>query len=121
MAGGGVAAASTYGQSDRHGAYPIADAVTPGDMAATILWRFGIDWRHEIRDPLGRPMPLAEGSPIKALFSCAVMRRAFSAGAIPARQLSFQPVAIGAAMEVTISSEPSMQKGRLATQRVDRP
>ena len=39
-------------------------------------------------------------------------RRAFSAGAIPARQLSFQPVAIGAAMEVTISSKPSMEKGR---------
>jgi hypothetical protein len=69
MAGGGVAAASTYGQSDRHGAYPIADAVTPGDLAATALWRFGIDWRREIHDPLGRPMPLAEGSPIKALFS----------------------------------------------------
>jgi len=48
-------------------------------------------------------------------------RRAFSAGAISARQLSFQPVAIGAAMEVTISSKPSMEKGRIAAQRVGRP
>jgi hypothetical protein len=48
-------------------------------------------------------------------------RRAFSAGATPARQLSFQPVAIGAAMEVTISSKPLMEKGRLAAQQVGRP
>jgi hypothetical protein len=69
MAGGGVASGSTYGASDRQGAYPVADAVTPGDLAATVMWRFGIDWRHEIQDPLGRPLPLAEGSPIKALFT----------------------------------------------------
>jgi hypothetical protein len=41
---------------------------------------------------------------------CAVQRRASSAGANPARQLSFQPVAVGAAMEVTKSSEPLMQR-----------
>ena len=68
MAGGGVASGGTYGKSDRHGAYPIADAVTPADLAATVLWRFGVDWRREIHDPLGRPLPLAEGSPIKRLF-----------------------------------------------------
>ncbi len=68
VVGGGVTAGSTYGESDRHGAYPIADAVTPGDLAATVLWRFGIDSRQEINDPLGRPLPLAEGSPIKKLF-----------------------------------------------------
>jgi hypothetical protein len=48
-------------------------------------------------------------------------RRAFSVGVSPTRQLSFQPVAIGAATEVTKSSEPSMSKGRKATQRVGRP
>jgi Protein of unknown function (DUF1501) len=68
MAGGGVASGAAYGQSDRQGAYPIADAVTPGDLAATVLWRFGLDCRHEIHDPLGRPLPLAEGSPIRRLF-----------------------------------------------------
>ena len=40
-------------------------------------------------------------------FWCAVKSRVSSAGANPARQLSFQPVAIGAAMEVTKSSKPS--------------
>jgi hypothetical protein len=68
LAGGGVAAGSTYGTSDRSGAYPLTDAVTPGDLAATLFWRFGIDAGHEIHDPLGRPSPLAEGRPIRRLF-----------------------------------------------------
>ena len=41
-------------------------------------------------------------------FWCAVQSCASPAGVIPARQLSFQPVAIGAAMEVTKSSKPLM-------------
>src|SRR5471030_3109386 len=41
---------------------------------------------------------------------CAVQRRASSAGANPSRQLSFQPAAVGAAMEVTKSSEPLTQR-----------
>ena len=42
---------------------------------------------------------------------CAVERCRSSAGATPARQLwSFQPVAIGAAVEVTKPSEPSMER-----------
>lgn len=35
-------------------------------------------------------------------------RRSFSGGEIPARQLSLQPVAIGAAVEVTKQSRPSI-------------
>jgi hypothetical protein len=41
-------------------------------------------------------------------FQCAVQRRCRSAGANPARQLSLQPVAIGATMEVTKSLKPSV-------------
>ncbi len=68
MAGGGVSPGATYGESDRTGAYPTAEMVTPADLAATIFWRFGIDWQHLVADPLGRPLPLAEGRPIHALF-----------------------------------------------------
>jgi len=68
LAGGGVVPGGTYGESDRSGAYPAADAVTPGDLAATVFWRFGIDGRHEIHDSLGRPLPLAEGRPLQRLF-----------------------------------------------------
>src|SRR5712692_10568127 len=41
---------------------------------------------------------------------CAVRRRRSSVGAIPTRHRSLQPVAIGAAVEVTILPKPSMQR-----------
>ena len=63
MRGGAV-----FGASDKLGAYPAADPVTPADLAATIYWRFGVDPRTEILDQTGRPFPLAVGEPIKAVF-----------------------------------------------------
>jgi hypothetical protein len=68
LAGGGVKGGFVYGASDKIGAYPAADAVTPGDLAATIYWRFGFDPATEIRDTTGRPYRLAEGEPIRKLF-----------------------------------------------------
>src|SRR5262249_59479018 len=41
---------------------------------------------------------------------CAVQRRRSSVGVTPTRQLSLQPVAIGAAMEVTKSPKPLMER-----------
>jgi hypothetical protein len=41
-------------------------------------------------------------------FLCAVRRHGLSVGANPTRQLSFQPVAIGAAVEATKRLEPSV-------------
>src|SRR4051812_9885903 len=68
LAGGGARGGAVFGASDRIGAYPAADPVTPGDLAATILWRFGIDPAAEIRDPTGRPHRLAVGEPVRKLF-----------------------------------------------------
>jgi len=68
LAGGGVTGGAVYGASDRLGAYPAIDMVTPGDLAATIFWRFGIDPAAEIHDQTGRPHRLASGEPIKRLF-----------------------------------------------------
>lgn len=68
LAGGGVRGGAVYGSSDRIGAYPAADPVTPGDLAATIFWRFGLDPATEIRDPTGRPHQLAAGEPVRRLF-----------------------------------------------------
>jgi len=73
MAGGGVARdGAVFGSSDRQAAYPESHPVTPGDLAATVFWRFGIDPRREIRDAFGRPFPLADGTPMRALFPGAV-------------------------------------------------
>jgi hypothetical protein len=68
MAGGGVRGGAIYGASDRLGAYPALDPVTPGDIAATIYWRFGLDPAAEIHDQTNRPFRLATGEPLKKLF-----------------------------------------------------
>ena len=68
LAGGGIQGGAVHGASDKLGAYPTVDPVTPADLAATIYWRFGLDPRAEIHDLLGRPHRLADGKPIKSLF-----------------------------------------------------
>jgi hypothetical protein len=68
MAGGGIAGGLMYGASDKLGAYPEANPVTPGDLAATIFWRFGLDPAIELHDTTGRPFRLAAGEPIQGLF-----------------------------------------------------
>lgn len=68
LAGGGTPGGAVYGSSDRIGGYPSADPVTPGDLAATLFWRFGLDPKTEMRDLTGRPYRLAEGEPLRKLF-----------------------------------------------------
>ena len=68
LAGGGVQGGQLYGASDKLGAYPDRDGVTPGDLAATIFWRFGLDPTTELHDLTGRPFRLATGNPIAGLF-----------------------------------------------------
>jgi uncharacterized protein (DUF1501 family) len=68
LAGGGVRGGYVYGASDKLGAYPAFDPVSPGDLAATIFAAFGIDPATEIHDTFGRPFRVAEGRPIGDLF-----------------------------------------------------
>jgi len=68
LAGGGVKGGFVHGSSDAEGAYPAADPVSPGDLAATLYWRFGLDWTAQFRDGTGRPFPAAEGQPVRRLF-----------------------------------------------------
>jgi hypothetical protein len=68
MAGGGVKGGFVYGSSDRMGAFPATDPVSPADLAATIFWRFGISPYTEIHDLTGRPWRVADGQPITQLF-----------------------------------------------------
>ncbi|MDA0658808.1 MAG: DUF1501 domain-containing protein [Planctomycetota bacterium] len=68
LAGGGVTGGTIVGASDRNGAYPASEPVTPGDLAATLYWRFGIDPQAEMRDTLNRPHRLANGQPLVQMF-----------------------------------------------------
>jgi hypothetical protein len=68
LAGGGVCGGAVYGASDRLGAYPAREPVTPGDLAATIFWRFGLNPAAEIHDKTNRPHRLAAGEPLRKLF-----------------------------------------------------
>lgn len=69
LAGGGIRGGTVYGASDKIGAYPDQDGVSPGDLAATLLWRFHLAPHTEVLDLAGRPYQLAEGKPIRTLFS----------------------------------------------------
>ena len=68
LAGGGVRGGQVHGASDRHAAYPAAAPVGPADLAATIYHALGIDLRTPLRDPVGRPFVLCDGTPLTGLF-----------------------------------------------------
>lgn len=68
FAGGGITPGAVYGASDRIGAYPASDPVSPDDIAATMFWALGIDPATEVYDTLHRPLPIAAGKPITQIF-----------------------------------------------------
>jgi uncharacterized protein (DUF1501 family) len=68
LAGAGVRGGQVLGASDRTAAYPVTPPVSPGDLAATIYHTLGIDPQTEMRDALGRPLPLSDGRPLQELF-----------------------------------------------------
>jgi uncharacterized protein (DUF1501 family) len=68
LAGGGVRGGTTYGASDPRGAFPKDDPVRPDDITATVFHALGLDPAAEVRDQLGRPLPISAGSPIEPLF-----------------------------------------------------
>jgi len=67
LAGGGVTGGAVHGASDKIGAYPALDPVSPADIAATIYSRFGFDPATEVIDQTGRPFRLTEGDPLRRL------------------------------------------------------
>jgi hypothetical protein len=67
LAGAGIPGASVYGASDRIGAYPGDNPITPPELTATILHLLGIRPDLEMRDRLGRPLRVCEGKPVLSL------------------------------------------------------
>lgn len=69
LAGGGVRGGTTFGTSDKEGAYPAEDPVRPEDLAATLYDALGIDPNLHVPDREGRPTPLIQdGRVVKAVF-----------------------------------------------------
>jgi hypothetical protein len=69
LAGGGVKRGYVHGASDKLGAYPASDPVRPDDLAATMFALLGLDPATEIRDALGRPLPIAKGEPVTGIMA----------------------------------------------------
>lgn len=67
VAGGGIRGGMVYGSSTPDGAYPAADPVSPGDLAATMYHCLGVPPHTEILDRLDRPFPIAEGQVLQRL------------------------------------------------------
>lgn len=66
--GRGAKAGLVYRSSDKLAARPDSNPVTPGDLAATRYWRFGLDHQIDVHDLDGRPSRLAVGGPLRELF-----------------------------------------------------
>lgn len=64
----GARGGQVHGASDRHAAYLATAPVSPADLAATIYHALGIDCRTLVRDQVGRPYPLSDGTPLVELF-----------------------------------------------------
>jgi hypothetical protein len=70
LAGGGIKPGYIHGASDKIGARPQSDPVTPADVIATIYRCLGIPHDLELRDQLGRPLTVVpNGRPIDGLFA----------------------------------------------------
>ena len=87
LAGAGICTGQVYGSSDRDGAYPARDAVSGGDLTATLFHALGVDPQSTFRDPEGRDHKLTLGSPIRPLLGggVATYERVAAAGAIRSR------------------------------------
>jgi hypothetical protein len=68
LAGGGIRGGQVLGSSDRIGAHPKDGMVRPGDLVATIFHCLGYRPETEIHDPLGRPVPITRGQPLRQVF-----------------------------------------------------
>jgi hypothetical protein len=70
LAGGGIKAGLVHGASDKIGARPNSDPVTPAEIVATIYRCLGIEPDRMLNDQLGRPLAVVpNGEPIAAILA----------------------------------------------------
>lgn len=70
LAGGGIRAGWVHGASDKIGARPKSDPVTPAEIIATVYHCLGIPPDLELHDQLGRPLTVVpNGRPIQGVLA----------------------------------------------------
>jgi uncharacterized protein (DUF1501 family) len=69
LAGGGTAAGTVYGASDKSAAYPTSHPHDPRDLAATVYHLLGVPDDTQVTDQSGRPHALVIGQKIDGLLS----------------------------------------------------
>lgn len=69
FAGAGVKAGMIHGQTDRLGAFPVGDLVTPEDIAATIYTILGVPLQSVMYDRIDRPYVVSDGTAIENLLA----------------------------------------------------
>jgi arylsulfatase A-like enzyme len=67
LAGGGVRGGVVYGASDKHAAYPVANAVAPVDLLATLYHCLGVPPELALTDQENRPQVICPGQVIAEL------------------------------------------------------
>jgi hypothetical protein len=67
LAGGGIQGGRVHGSSDRNAAYPRDNPCKPEDIHATLFQLLGVPLDTHLTDPLGRPVRLCEGEPIRGV------------------------------------------------------
>lgn len=67
LAGGGIRGGQVYGASDKQGGRPRDGRVEPQDLTATVFHCLGYRAETEIRDTLGRPLPISRGEVVRAI------------------------------------------------------
>lgn len=68
LAGAGVRGGVVHGSSDRDAAYPVEGRVEPQDLMATIFHCLGYHAETQMRDTVGRPLPISRGEVVQAIF-----------------------------------------------------
>lgn len=69
LAGAGITPATVHGRTDRYAAYPVADPVSPPDLAQSLLHLLGVPAELLLRDLQGRPVPASYGRVDELLLS----------------------------------------------------
>ncbi len=70
VGGGALKGGQVFGATEVDGMSVLgSDTASVGDLFATVYKALGLDPAHQIRDNLGRPMPIADGKPVAKLFS----------------------------------------------------